>query len=249
MNLGLKTYREEIQLFPFRVRCLERTKFEKILHEGFSSNYMFMNWCIMGSFLTHILLANYLSVLIQPKYEQPVETTQDVYDRGMKPYYVPSGHIFQEAFAQSEAEIFQELAKVFVIPEDWDEYDDLAKKAVTEGTYAGFGQAPYDYETEYGLWKISRETISITLPYGHYLGNKKWPLLEYMQVYLARLWQSGMTVVKIPFEQDTSEETLFALSLDYFYLGFGILISGELAALFFFIAENVIFRCCCKNAK
>ena len=60
----------------FRVTCLERTKFEKLLHEGFSSNYMFMNWCIMGGFLTHILLANYLSVLIQPKYEKGVQTSQ-----------------------------------------------------------------------------------------------------------------------------------------------------------------------------
>ena len=35
-----------------------------------------------------------------------------------------------------------------------------------------------DYEAEMGLWYISKEMVSITVPFDFYLGNKKWPLLE-----------------------------------------------------------------------
>ena len=48
------------------------------------------------------------------------------------------------------------------------------------GTYAGFGSQPYEYEMEYGLWQVSKETVTITQPFEFNLGNKKWPLLKEM---------------------------------------------------------------------
>ena len=44
---------------------------------------MVLIWAVFGGFLYHILLSNYLTVLIKPSYEAPVDTAQDVWDRGL----------------------------------------------------------------------------------------------------------------------------------------------------------------------
>ena len=66
---------------------------------------------------------------------------------GIIPYYIPGGEIYkvvflissfkksnflQEAFEQSGS-IFAEIAKNFLIPEDWDTYDAITETAVLEG--------------------------------------------------------------------------------------------------------------------
>ena len=40
-------------------------------------------WCVWGGFLLHILECNYLTVLLKPVYEKPVDTTEDVIERGL----------------------------------------------------------------------------------------------------------------------------------------------------------------------
>ena len=41
-------------------------------------------WCVMGGFLLHILECNYLTVLLKPTYEKPVDSLEDVIERGLK---------------------------------------------------------------------------------------------------------------------------------------------------------------------
>ena len=41
-------------------------------------------WCVWGGFLAHILECNYLTVLIAPVYEKPIDTAEDIIERGFK---------------------------------------------------------------------------------------------------------------------------------------------------------------------
>ena len=40
-------------------------------------------WCVMGGFLLHILECNYLTVLVKPVYEKPIDTAEDIIERGL----------------------------------------------------------------------------------------------------------------------------------------------------------------------
>ena len=35
-------------------------------------------WCVWGGFLLHILECNYLTVLVKPVYEKPIDTAEDI---------------------------------------------------------------------------------------------------------------------------------------------------------------------------
>ena len=50
---------------------------------GFASNMVLLLWCVCGGFLLHMLEANYLTMLVKPYYEKPVDTAQDVIDKGL----------------------------------------------------------------------------------------------------------------------------------------------------------------------
>ena len=56
------------------MKILKIIEYKNFLQKGFSSNFVFILWCICGCFMTHILLANYLTALIKPSYDKPIET-------------------------------------------------------------------------------------------------------------------------------------------------------------------------------
>ena len=63
---------------------------------GLSSRFIVILWAVFGGFLYHILLSNYLTVLIKPSYDAPVDTAQDVWDRGLIINIVPVGAIWKQ---------------------------------------------------------------------------------------------------------------------------------------------------------
>ena len=53
------------------------------LEFGFSSKMVLLMWCVWGGFLLHILECNYLTVLVKPVYEKPIDTAEDIIERGI----------------------------------------------------------------------------------------------------------------------------------------------------------------------
>ena len=51
---------------------------------GFSSNMVLLMWCVMGGFLLHILECNILTTILKPVYEKPIDTAEDIIERGME---------------------------------------------------------------------------------------------------------------------------------------------------------------------
>ena len=87
-----------------------------------SSNLVYTIWAVFGGFILHFLLANYLTVLLRPSYEEPVETAADLIKRDLIPFFSPGGEILIQFFAASTDPNYQKISKRLVIPNDWAAY-------------------------------------------------------------------------------------------------------------------------------
>ena len=79
---------------------------------GFSSNMVLLLWCVWGGFLLHILECNYLTVLLKPTYEKPVDTAEDIIEMGLAIITFPSGKSIVEMEKKSQFESVQQMAEL-----------------------------------------------------------------------------------------------------------------------------------------
>ena len=142
-----------------------------------ASNLVFTIWAVFGGFILHFLLSNYLSVLLRPSYEKPVDTTKDLIERGITPFTPPGTEYLIEELASSPDPYYREVAKRLHITKDWGEFDEYTQKVITTGMYADIGSEPLLVnDTKYTDWYKSTETIGGDYNYVGHLLNKKWPL-------------------------------------------------------------------------
>ena len=143
-----------------------------------SSNLVYTIWAVFGGFILHFLLSNYLTVLLTPSYEEPVETAADLIKRDITPFLPPGGEIWKQFFTASSDPIYQEISRRLVITKDWDEYDEIMRQVISTGKFADIGSQPWWFNStdEFKDWYRSSETIAGDYPYQIHLTNKKWPL-------------------------------------------------------------------------
>ena len=82
-----------------------------------ASNLVFTIWAVFGGFILHFLLSNYLTVLLRPSFEEPVDTASDLIKRDITPFLWPGADIFKQVFAVSPDPNYQEISlmKVFLL--------------------------------------------------------------------------------------------------------------------------------------
>ena len=163
-----------------------------------TSNLVFTIWAVFGGFVLHFLLSNYLTVLLRPSYEAPVDTAKELVDRNITPFYFPGGQIWRQFFAAFPDENYNKIAERLVIPKDYDELDDLLDKVMDTGSYAQMGTVPYPWlvpEEEHIKWYRSKETVNGTNPYIVHLTNKKWPLKEVLMYMCQTVFISVLSEV------------------------------------------------------
>ena len=73
-------------------------------------------WCVCGGFLLHMLECNYLSILLKPNYEKPVDTAQDVLDRGLTVIYPPGSESIVDGLKNSPLYLTRTLAERTEVP-------------------------------------------------------------------------------------------------------------------------------------
>ena len=83
---------------------------------GFASNLMLLLWCVGGGFLLHMFESTYLSMLMKPVYETPIDTAQDVLDRGLPVIYPPGREARVEIEKNSPSSITRQLAERTIVP-------------------------------------------------------------------------------------------------------------------------------------
>ena len=74
-------------------------------------------WCVWGGFLLHILECNYLTVLLKPVYETPVDSAEDVLERGLKILDSPGTQSKVEGMLRSPSPLMRAIAENTIVPE------------------------------------------------------------------------------------------------------------------------------------
>ena len=144
-----------------------------------SSNLVYTIWAVFGGFILHFLLSNYLTVLLKPNYEEPVDTAANLINRNIVPFAPVAGDTYYRILADSTDPIYQEISRKLVIAKDWDEYGNMVSKVTSTGSFSMIGTVPAQWlvpQKDYKNWYRSSETFPGYNPYGVHLLNKKWPL-------------------------------------------------------------------------
>ena len=154
---------------------------------------VYLVWAIFGGFLLHILLCNYLTVLLKPRHEEPVDFAIDLIKRNITPYsYAGWGflklHFNNPATNQFFDPEYQELSQNLVIPKSRSEFDEVVEKVLNfSGSVAWIGNGVTEKwwlknrkrDSRFKRFYVSEEYIKLgDYPYTIYLSNKKWPLLK-----------------------------------------------------------------------
>ena len=82
---------------------------------GFASNLILLFWCVCGGFLLHMFESNYLTMLMKPTYERPVDSAEDVLDRGLTSIEVPGREAIVEDMKNSPFYITRTLAERTIV--------------------------------------------------------------------------------------------------------------------------------------
>ena len=88
----------------------------KIFNFGFASNMILLLWCVCGGLLLHMFESNYLTMLMKPVYEEPIDSAEDILDRGLTMIYPPWYESIVEILKNSPNRITRELAYITYIP-------------------------------------------------------------------------------------------------------------------------------------
>ena len=83
---------------------------------GLASKMIFLLWCVCGGLLLHMFESTFFSMLIKPVYERPIDTAQDVLDRGLTVIYDPGYESEIEILKNSPSNITRQLAERTIVP-------------------------------------------------------------------------------------------------------------------------------------
>ena len=77
---------------------------------------MLLLWCLFGGLLLHFSESLLLDILLKTNYEKPVDTAQDVLDRGLAVIGYPGKESIVEIMKISPSDINRKLAKMTIVP-------------------------------------------------------------------------------------------------------------------------------------
>ena len=86
-------------------------KFRVPLLNLFSSRMLFLIWCVFGGFLLWFFESLFLESLLKPNYEKPVDTAEDVLDRGLSVISIPGAESIVERMKKSPFPLTRRLAE------------------------------------------------------------------------------------------------------------------------------------------
>ena len=164
---------------------------------------VYLVWAVFGGFLLHIILCNYLKVLLKPHKEVPVDSTKDIIKRNITPWgYTGWGLSAYDHFKNTShfGPEYQELLQKIQIPKPGEEWRGIVGRVFNlskSEAWLGYGPGERwwlrrnNLDGRFKQFWISKESIPLSEhPYAFYLTNKKWPLLEVSLIFLIILYLS-----------------------------------------------------------
>ena len=145
-------------------------------------------WALFGGFLIHFILCNWLTVLLKPQYEAPIETAQDIVDRGIIPFVWNGGDGLKRFLEASPNPLYQQLGNITVVPKSRVPegiYKNLQDKLIRKGilddrTHVYLGNVNYMiwYWGLHGNFYQSRDSLEGDNPLGGNVINKAYSLAD-----------------------------------------------------------------------
>ena len=142
--------------------------------------FVLLIWGLFGGLILHFFLANFLTVLLLPQYEDPIDSAEDIVDRGMIPFTEPGAVIYTDLLLQSPNPLYQYLGTIVVHPRQkgggWGVYMKMCKEDVHgANTHVFLGNLrPHYEEYGYGKWHKSTDNLEGLNPYTVNIYNEKW---------------------------------------------------------------------------
>ena len=141
-------------------------------------------WGLFGGLLVYFFLANFLTVLLRPNYEKPVNSAKDIIDRRMIPFVDDGAYFYRDYLVRSPNPLYQQLGEIVVIPKDYGEVLEMFKNDIQGGTHVYLG-VMFSGDYEYGGYSkqdyhTSKDGLEGQNPFGGNILNKAW---EYSDAY------------------------------------------------------------------
>ena len=154
-------------------------KEKKLIPKGYAANFVLISWAVLGSVIAYAFLANFLTMLIKPVLEKPIDSVQTIVDRGMVPITLDGGQYYIEFLKSSANPIYRQLAEIAINPKDKEERLGLMKERIlNDATGVYIGTAIDQDEFEPSEFYKSKDILEGMNPYTVWMVNKKWPLSE-----------------------------------------------------------------------
>ena len=157
--------------------------------------------------------ANYLTILLKPNYEKPIDSPQDIYERGLTVIWPPGWELYAEMVkndTENPDPNGPKIAEVVIVPKvifcyieqfpfkfifkNWDEYDEwIEEKIVKTGSSVLERSFLFHWELEWAIkantaWHRSKY-IKPEMNFASYMLNKKWNFEEEFNNHMLRFQQ------------------------------------------------------------
>ena len=83
------------------------------MSKGQAINLFLGIWFIFGGFLQHIFLCNFLSLLLKPAFDEPIDRVDQILEKGLIPFAPPGKISYRPYFENHPSEDFQMIGQIF----------------------------------------------------------------------------------------------------------------------------------------
>ena len=153
--------------------------------------FVLLIWGLFGGLILYFFLANFLTVLLKTTLEKPVNSAQDIIDRGMIPFADEGAYFWKGHLLQSPNPLYQQLGKIMEVPLDWKGFCRRCKVDIqSENTHVFLGDFDAltywcgecgkdfkEYENvdyQQSDYYSSTEVLEGSNPYSGNILNKRW---------------------------------------------------------------------------
>ena len=159
---------------------------EKVSRISLLAKFVLLTWAVFGGLFLYFFLANFITVLLRPKYEQPIDSAQEVLDRGMIPFGMGSIKI---VLLTSPNPVYQQLGKKYLdFPGQYGIDKILKEEVLGKNTHVLIGML-YNQQKKFGKFHYSKEHLQGAGSYSVNIMNKKWEYADAFNHHLLLIYQ------------------------------------------------------------
>ena len=153
---------------------------------------MTLIWSMFGGIILHAFHSNFLSMLVSPSMEKPLDTAEDILAKGLIPI-VKADNSWKKLMQDSPNRAEQKLGENMLFTEEFQPTDIIVDKVLLKRTHVWIiNYIENPYFLPYDAFHISKDAVVGSNPWFVWIVNRKlhlrelldWHILCYQQVSL-----------------------------------------------------------------